>query len=57
VDPNKTKAMMEQPIPKTLKKLGEFLGLTKLLPQVCEQLWSNRNPYNNIIKEGSIFLD
>jgi hypothetical protein len=28
VDPNKIKAMMEWPIPKTLKKLRGFLGLT-----------------------------
>jgi hypothetical protein len=28
VDPNKIKAMMDWPIPKTLKNLREFLGLT-----------------------------
>jgi hypothetical protein len=28
VDPNKIKAMKEWPIPKTLKKLRGFLGLT-----------------------------
>jgi hypothetical protein len=57
LDPNKIKFMREWPIPKTLKRLRGFLGIEKLLPQVCQELWSNSNTSDSIIKEGNIFLD
>ena len=47
VDPNKIKAMMDWLIPKTLKNLREIFGFDRLLPQVCSELWKNRNTFNN----------
>jgi hypothetical protein len=57
VDPNKTKAMREWPIPKTLKKLKLILSIDRLFLEVFQALWSNKNTSNSIIKEGIIFLD
>jgi hypothetical protein len=45
VDPNKIEAMMDWPIPKTLKNLRIF-GFDRLLPQVCSTLWKNSNTFN-----------
>jgi hypothetical protein len=46
VDSNKIKTMMDWPIPKTLKNLRGFLGLTGYLPQICSELWKNNSTFN-----------
>jgi hypothetical protein len=56
VDPNKIKSMREWPIPKTLKKLRGFLGLTGYYCKFFKNYGQIAAPVI-IIKEGSIFLD
>jgi hypothetical protein len=57
VDPNKIKAMMEWPIPKTLKNLRGFLGLMGYYHKFVKNYGQIANTSNNIIKKGGIFLD
>jgi hypothetical protein len=52
VDPNKIKAMMDWPIPKTLKNLRGFF-FDRLLPQLCLALWKNRTTLMTLNKKDA----
>jgi hypothetical protein len=47
VDTNKIKAMIDWPIPKTLKNLRGFFWFDRLLPQLCSTPWKNRKKFNH----------
>jgi hypothetical protein len=55
VDPNKIIEGMTNS--QNLEETQRIIRIDGILPQVCQELWSNNITYNNIIKKGRIFLD
>jgi hypothetical protein len=53
VDPNKIKAMREWPIPKTLKKLRGFLGLTDYYHKFSHDYGQIVAPPTTLLKKGA----
>ena len=51
VDPNKIKAMREYPIPKTLKKLRGFLGLTSYLRKFVKNYGQITTPLTTLLEK------